>query len=179
MIYYKSGYESKCDENSKKSYEECLQIAQNKLQEFDEGTYKQVREEQSLTAIKESSYGEVFYFYFVKVIDDKESNIIAGITVNTDGLVIQLDVNLKYEFSDKDEVLVKNYTQTDEELLEEIKNRLVPELQCENMEDISFEIYKKTFCKLKDGDVYIECEVEISSAADEGSDYVRVLKQIS
>lgn len=173
-LAYRNGYTT----TQERSYEECLQIAKEKLSEFDGGIFEQVFKETHMKAVYIPECGNTYSYYFRKMIDEKESNIIVQVDVNTDGLVVLINASAIFEFESNDEAVLRTASKNEEELLDEIKKRLLSEVESESKEKISFTIQRSSFCKLKDGNIYIMCEVEISAVDAPVVDYVQVLVRV-
>ena len=176
FIFYRGEYETT---NENKSYEECFQIAKNKLQEFDDGDYVQIYKENHMKPVYDPSAGNVYSFYFNKLIGGKPTDIIVWIDVNTDGKVVVVDARQIYEFKNTDARTINSYVQDENSLIGEIKERLLSETPDKNREDLSFTLLEKKFCKLKDGRLGLLCDVEVASDESNYKDYVQVLKVIN
>jgi len=175
-IFYREEYETT---NENKSYEECFQIAKNKLQEFDDGDYVQIYKENRMKPVYNPSAGNVYSFYFNKLIGGKATDIVVWIEVNTDGKVMFADASRIYELKDTDARTINSYVQEENALIDEIKERLLSETSDKNREDLSFTLLEKKFCKLKDGKIGLLCDVEVASDESNYKDYVQVLKVIN
>ncbi len=173
-LAYRNGYTT----TQEKSYEECLQIAKEKLSEFDGGIFEQVFKETHMKAVYIPECGNTYSYYFRKMIDEKETNIIVQIDVNTDGLVVLVNASSIFEFDGNDESVIRAASKNVENLLEKVKNRLLSEVKNGNKENISFAIQRSSFCKLKDGNIYVLCEVEIRTVDTHKVDYVQVLVSV-
>ena len=79
VVAYMIAYRDGCKTTSNKSYEECLQIAKQKLFEFDSGEYVQVFKETHLKAVHIPECGDVFSYFFRKEYNGKQTTILVVI----------------------------------------------------------------------------------------------------
>lgn len=174
MVAYREGYTTV----QSKSYEECYQIAKSKLSEFDDEEYVQVFQDTHSKALYIPECGDVFSYYFRKEYNGIPTSVLVQIDVNTDGVVTQVNATEILEFDNEDKAYLKNYNQNESSLVEEIKNDFMELINDGKEANTHLEIQKSSFCKLKDGCIYIICEIAIEDKETKGFDYVRVLKRV-
>lgn len=178
VVAYMIAYRDGCKTTSNKSYEECLQIAKQKLFEFDSGEYVQVFKETHLKAVHIPECGDVFSYFFRKEYNGKQTTILVQVDVNTNGTVVQVNATDINEFDNEDVLVLNNYSQNDNLVIEEVRRRVAFKLKNEEIENVSFEIKDSLYCKLEDGNMYILYDILIKSAGSDEYDYVRVLKKL-
>ncbi len=141
------------DKNTGKSYEECRQIAIQKLYEYDRDSVFTEKE------VQDDYLKNIYKFMFVKTIDGVESSARIIVSVNTDGVIVRFDTTTMPSFNNIEtkEQRLKNIDESN--LNEQIESKLSEILKGENYE--KWEIYNRTLHILKDGSPCIEYDIRV------------------
>lgn len=155
LVYFLFGDNYPCDtdKNTGKSYEECRQIAIQKLYEYESDIVFTEKE------VQDDYLKNVYQFMFVKTIDGVETSARLIVSVNTDGVIVMVDSDNMSSFINIGPKVDRLKNIDESNLNEQIESKLSEILEGENYE--KWEIYNRTLHILKDGSPCIEYDIRV------------------
>ena len=157
---YRNGYAIRSDD---RSYEDCYQIALEELaRRLNVDEYEPTMHEEHQKVAHVPECGNIYSFYFVRMMNGMKSNVIVWINVNTDGIVCLFSAVEAPSLDDPEDCIAFIEAMDDAEIRESIDKKIASIYDSYDHDKLHWTVDKQLVSKLRSGKPCIQYLIDIS-----------------